>query len=64
MPLVGETKDMWLARGWEVVDGARDPGLVPFSEMPLVQRTDYVFNASDSFWVPNAEFPLTLELRR
>ena len=44
---------------WEVVDGARDPGLVPFSEMPLVQRTDYVFNANDSFWVPNAEFPLT-----
>ena len=44
---------------WEVVDGARDPGLVPFSEMPLVQRTDYVFNANDSFWVANAEFPLT-----
>jgi acyl-homoserine-lactone acylase len=44
---------------WEVVDGARDPGLVPFAEMPLVQRTDYVFNANDSFWVPNAEFPLT-----
>lgn len=44
---------------WEVVDGARDPGLVPFSEMPLVQRSDYVFNANDSFWVPNAEFPLT-----
>jgi acyl-homoserine-lactone acylase len=44
---------------WEVVDGARDPGLVPFSEMPLLQRTDYVFNANDSFWVPNAEFALT-----
>ena len=44
---------------WEEVDGARDPGLVPFSEMPLVQRSDYVFNANDSFWVPNAEFPLT-----
>ena len=44
---------------WEEVDGARDPGLVPFSEMPLVQRTDYVFNANDSFWVPHAEFFLT-----
>lgn len=36
---------------WEVVDGARDPGLVPFDEMPMVERTDYVFNANDSFWV-------------
>jgi acyl-homoserine-lactone acylase len=44
---------------WAVVDGARDPGLVPFSEMPLVQRNDYVFNANDSFWVPSAEFTLT-----
>jgi acyl-homoserine-lactone acylase len=39
---------------WEVVDGARDPGLVPFSEMPSVEREDYVFNANDSFWMPHA----------
>ena len=44
---------------WEQVEGARDPGLVPFAEMPMVQRTDYVFNANDSFWVPSAEFTLT-----
>ena len=44
---------------WEVVEGARDPGLVPFTEMPMVQRSDYVFNANDSFWVPSAEFTLT-----
>ena len=44
---------------WEAVEGARDPGLVPFSEMPMVQRSDYVFNANDSFWVPSAEFTLT-----
>ena len=44
---------------WEAVDGSRDPGLVPFSEMPMVQRTDYVFNANDSFWVPSAEFTLS-----
>jgi acyl-homoserine-lactone acylase len=43
---------------WETVDGARDPGLVPFSDMPMVQRTDYVFNANDSFWIPSAEFTL------
>ena len=40
---------------WEVVDGARDPGLVPYAEMPQVERTDYVFNANDSFWIPNDE---------
>lgn len=44
---------------WEEVAGARDPGLVPFAEMPMVQRDDYVFNANDSFWVPSAEFTLT-----
>ncbi|MEP6296479.1 MAG: penicillin acylase family protein, partial [Ilumatobacter sp.] len=44
---------------WEEVDGARDPGLVPFEEQPRALRTDYVFNANDSFWVPSAEFQLS-----
>lgn len=44
---------------WQDVAGARDPGLVPYGEMPMVDRTDYVFNANDSYWVPNAEFTLT-----
>lgn len=39
---------------WVVVDGARDPGLVPYSEMPMVEHSDYVFNANDSFWMPHA----------
>ena len=39
---------------WEEVEGSRDPGLVPFDEMPMVERTDYVFNANDSFWMPHA----------
>ncbi len=47
------------ANDWQVVDGARDPGLEPFDEMPMIERTDYVFNANDSFWVPSAEFELT-----
>ncbi len=47
------------ANDWLVVDDARDPGLEPFDEMPMVERTDYVFNANDSFWVPSAEFELT-----
>ena len=36
---------------WEEQEGARDPGLVPWSELPMTERTDYVFNANDSFWV-------------
>ncbi len=44
---------------WETVPGARDDGLVPFSEMPMVERNDYVFNANDSFWVSSAEFTTT-----
>ena len=43
---------------WEEVDGARDPGLVPFAEQPQVQRRDYVFNANDSYWIPSDEFVL------
>jgi len=43
---------------WEDVAGARDPGLVPYVEMPEVERTDHVFNANDSFWVPNATITL------
>ena len=43
---------------WSEVDGARDPGLVPYSQQPQVERTDYLFNANDSFWVPSNEFTL------
>lgn len=44
---------------WVVVPGARDPGLVPYSEMPKTDRTDYLFNANDSFWMSNADHPLS-----
>lgn len=39
---------------WVEVEGARDPGLVPFAEQPQTSRDDYVFNANDSFWVSHA----------
>lgn len=39
---------------WVEVDGARDPGLVPYAEMPVLERPDYVFNANDSFWMAHA----------
>ena len=40
---------------WEEVEGARDPGLVPFDEMPVLEREDYVFNANDSFWMSHGQ---------
>lgn len=39
---------------WQDVPGARDPGLTPFNEMPVLERKDYVFNANDSFWMAHA----------
>ncbi|MHB1137964.1 MAG: penicillin acylase family protein [Microthrixaceae bacterium] len=39
---------------WQDLPGARDPGLVPYADMPVVERADYVFNANDSFWMPHA----------
>ncbi|HEX6310411.1 MAG TPA: penicillin acylase family protein [Acidimicrobiia bacterium] len=39
---------------WVEAQGARDPGLVPYEAMPVVERDDYVFNANDSYWVPHA----------
>jgi acyl-homoserine-lactone acylase len=43
---------------WVNEPGAREPGLVPWDRMPKVERTDYVFNANDSFWLANAEHPI------
>jgi acyl-homoserine-lactone acylase len=43
---------------WWEVEGARSPGLVPFSRMPTLSRRDYVFNANDSHWLANLSAPL------
>ena len=40
---------------WEEQEGARDPGLVPWSELPMLTRDDFVFNANDSFWLANPD---------
>lgn len=40
---------------WVKAPGARDPGLVPYRDLPMTTRRDYVFNANDSFWLPNAD---------
>ena len=40
---------------WVDEPGARDPGLVPFDEMPQLERSDFVFNANDPFWFVNPD---------
>lgn len=40
---------------WIDEPGARSPGLVPFSRMPQTTRSDYLFNANDSFWLSHAD---------
>lgn len=44
---------------WTDSGDARDPGLVPFSEQPQIERTDYVFNANNSYWLAHPDQPLT-----
>lgn len=43
---------------WQDEPGARSPGLVPFSKVPKLDRTDFVFNANDSYWLTNPAAPL------
>jgi acyl-homoserine-lactone acylase len=63
-------RQMWQASGAVLLDGsdprftwlddpaARRSGIVPPHLLPQLQRTDYVFNANDSFWMANASAPL------
>ncbi|MCY1014925.1 acylase [Pyxidicoccus sp. MSG2] len=45
---------------WQTdADTARSPGLVPYSKVPKLDRTDFVFNANDSYWLANPNQPLT-----
>ena len=43
---------------WTEAPGARSPGLVPYKELPQVDRKDFVFNANDSHWLSNPAAPL------
>jgi acyl-homoserine-lactone acylase len=43
---------------WVDTPGARDPGVVPFDDMPQLERSDFVFNANDPYWLANPDEPL------
>jgi acyl-homoserine-lactone acylase len=40
---------------WVDDPAARDPGVVPFEAMPQLERSDYVFNANDPYWLTHPE---------
>jgi acyl-homoserine-lactone acylase len=40
---------------WVDDSDARDPGVVPFDEMPQLERSDFLFNANDPFWFVNPD---------
>ncbi len=44
---------------WVDSGDGRDPGLIPFADQPQIERTDYVFNANNSYWLAQPEAPLT-----
>ena len=44
---------------WQNNSGAPIAGTVPFERRPMLERTDYVFNANDSYWLSNARAPLS-----
>lgn len=46
------------ANEWTDTAEARSPGLVPYAEMPQIDREDFVFNANDSYWLANPSSPL------
>lgn len=44
---------------WTDHPDARGGSVVPFSEQPIIERNDYVFNSNDSYWLSNPEQPLS-----
>ena len=44
---------------WVDHPDARDPGVVPFADTPQLERTDFVFNANDPYWMANPDELLT-----
>lgn len=58
-------QDIWLLEGnnsrdeWQDDPGARSPGLIAPANMPQLERSDFIFNSNDSYWLSNPLEPLT-----
>ncbi len=44
---------------WQAHPEARVAGVVPFVEQPQYDRSDYIFNSNDSYWLTHVAEPLT-----
>lgn len=44
---------------WVDDPAAPAPGLIPYAQTPRLERSDYVFNANDSYWLTNTDELLT-----
>ena len=65
------TAGAWMRRGMVIMDGSDPrfdwietegqliPATVPFENRPFLERSDYVFNANDSYWLSHGRYPLT-----
>lgn len=47
------------ANEWIDTGTTRIPATVPFEERPAIERSDYVFNANNSYWLSSPRQPLT-----
>lgn len=43
---------------WENKPGAPAPGLIPFADLPQLERDDWISNANESHWLTNPAQPL------
>ncbi|MDF2693263.1 MAG: hypothetical protein K0S65_1646, partial [Labilithrix sp.] len=44
---------------WKVDPASPQPGIFPASQLPKVQRKDWVVNCNDSYWLTNTKEPVT-----
>lgn len=43
---------------WVVDPSAPQPGIIPSSGLPILERTDYTMNSNDSYWLPHHDVTL------
>ncbi|MBX3225154.1 MAG: penicillin acylase family protein, partial [Labilithrix sp.] len=55
LPLLDGSKK---ACDWKVDPASPQPGIFPASELPKVERKDWVVNCNDSYWLTNTKAPL------
>ena len=56
LPLLDGSKK---ACDWKVDEAASQPGTMPASQLPKIQRKDWVLNCNDSYWLTNTRAPIT-----